>query len=39
MVSEVQSVTDGKGVDGAIVLADHAEALAASMTRMPSARC
>lgn len=33
-VREVQGITDGKGVDGAIVLADHAEALAAAMTRM-----
>ncbi|KAI1296340.1 GroES-like protein [Xylaria venustula] len=34
VVREVQALTDGKGVDSAIVLADHAEALAAAVTRM-----
>ncbi|KAI0428134.1 GroES-like protein [Xylaria sp. FL1042] len=34
VVEEVKAVTDGKGVDSAIVLADHAEALAAAVTRM-----
>ncbi|KAI0203156.1 GroES-like protein [Astrocystis sublimbata] len=34
VVKEVQSVTGGKGVDSAVVLADHAEALAAAITRM-----
>ncbi|KAI0485524.1 GroES-like protein [Xylaria cf. heliscus] len=34
VVKEVQSATGGKGADCAIVLADHAEALAAAVTRM-----
>ncbi|KAI1161267.1 GroES-like protein [Nemania serpens] len=34
VVREVQAVTGGKGADCAIVLADHAEALAAAITRM-----
>ncbi|KAI1427960.1 GroES-like protein [Xylaria sp. FL1777] len=34
VVKEVQAATDGKGVDSAIVLAEHAEALAAAVTRM-----
>ncbi|KAI1354240.1 GroES-like protein [Xylaria sp. FL0043] len=34
VVKEVQAVTDGKGVDSAIVLAEHAEGLAAAVTRM-----
>lgn len=34
VVKEVQSFTGGKGVDAAIVLADHAEALAAAVTRI-----
>lgn len=34
VVKQVQDVTGGKGVDSAIVLAEHAEALAAAMTRM-----
>ncbi|KAI3327996.1 GroES-like protein [Xylariaceae sp. AK1471] len=34
VVKEVQSITGGKGADSAIVLADHAEALAAAVTRM-----
>ncbi|KAI1432135.1 GroES-like protein [Xylaria sp. CBS 124048] len=34
VVAEVRALTGGRGVDCAIVLADHAEALAAAMTRM-----
>jgi D-arabinose 1-dehydrogenase-like Zn-dependent alcohol dehydrogenase len=36
VVEAVRSATEGKGADGAIVLADHAEALAAAVTRMHS---
>ncbi|KAI1819178.1 GroES-like protein [Xylaria intraflava] len=34
VIKEVQSATGGRGVDCAIVLADHAEALAAAITKM-----
>ncbi|KAI1364938.1 GroES-like protein [Xylaria arbuscula] len=34
VVKQVQDVSDGRGVDAAIVLAEHAEALAAAITRM-----
>ncbi|KAK5631345.1 hypothetical protein RRF57_007059 [Xylaria bambusicola] len=34
VVKKVQDITSGKGVDSAIVLADHSEALAAAITRM-----